>query len=165
MGNSVTSFIIFPCFWAHSMGIVPVVSPFSLPSCPLHRGHWSHRFRGATGAGSWYSSWGWVSLSRLVIGPMDDDIMMDMHWLIGIWIVDSDHSYLSRQIIAMVLCGFVWAADGAELLLLGCLAEPGSPPWRATGGTSLSWPCYLDRSIWYRSVCLDLYLYNYINII
>ena len=46
MGNSVTSFIIFPCFWAHSMGIVPVVSPFSLPSCPLHRGHWSHRFSG-----------------------------------------------------------------------------------------------------------------------
>eukprot|EP00435_Cladocopium_sp_Y103_P050635 s6_g15.t1 len=28
------------------------------------------------------------------------------------------------QIIAMVLCGFVWAADGAELLLLGCLTEP-----------------------------------------
>ena len=107
---------------------------------------------------------GGFSLSRLVIGPywalLGPWTMIEWWTCLGWWGFgfriheESDHCYLSRQIIAMVLCGFVWAADGAELLLLGCLAEPGCVRHEEQPGvTSLSWPCYLDRSsIWYRSI-------------
>ena len=126
-------------------GVFPssrMVSPFSLPSCRsaevieaigfgvpqalaacvvsswggVRPGSTTHFWRELGDDGGWVAWLGSPPSSPLVIRPVDND---------GHALADRDsESDRCSQIVAMVLCGFVWAADGAELLLLGCLAEP-----------------------------------------